>query len=153
MKKRLLFIFLLISAALLTSSCYLVLGVDFDELTFEEHLASWKELDYKNYSFTYTENYNLLKKTEFTVTVTNGEKDTTSNSRNIYCIEDLFDYTKKLYDRYVTSEHDGNITFGVSYQADYHYPYIIKIRRKTFGNLINDETRTIRISNFSTSNQ
>ena len=152
MKKRLSFIFLLIFAALLTSSCYLVLGVDFDELTFEEELASWKELDYQNYSFTYTERYNLFKKTEFTVTVINGEKDTNKNARNIYCIEDLFDYTMKLYDRYVSSEHDGNITFGVSYQPDYHYPYIIKIRRnERLDNLTGDESRTIRISNFYTS--
>lgn len=149
MKKRLLFILLLISAVLLTSACYMVVGVNFDELTFEEQLASWKELDYKNYSFTYTERIGLFKKTEFSVTVKDGEKDTNKNARDIYCIEDLFDYTMKLYDRNVTAEHSGNVTFGVSYHPDYYFPNIIKIRHnESLDNFLGDRPMTIRINSF-----
>ena len=102
MKKISFFIILLIFSLVVTS-CYYVVGIDFDEDTLKEELAFWKENDLENYSFTYNENTGRFTKRTYDVVVRDGQKKASSSLEKIASIEDVFDYVEELYKKYVAS--------------------------------------------------
>lgn len=156
MKKISFFIILLIFSLVVTS-CYYVVGIDFDEDTLKEELAFWKENDLENYSFTYNENTGRFTKRTYDVVVRDGQKKASSSLEKIASIEDVFDYVEELYKKYVASgDYKGDVSFGVTYDSTYHYPNIIKLSIKetrynsTFGiyEIVNVYSKTIKITDF-----
>ena len=156
MKKISFFIILLIFSLVVTS-CYYVVGIDFDEDTLKEELAFWKENDLENYSFTYNENTGRFTKRTYDVVVRDGQKKASSSLEKIASIEDVFDYVEELYKKYVASgDYKGDVSFGVTYDPTYHYPNIIKLSIKETGynstfeiyEIVNVYSKTIKITDF-----
>ena len=158
--KKISFFILLLTFPFVVNSCYYVVGIDFDEDTFKEEFALWKEKDLQNYSFTYNENTGRSTKRTYDVVVRDGKKQPISSTERIGSIEDVFDHIDELYQKYVASgDYKGDVSFGVTYDSTYHYPNIMKLSidetryNSAFDiyEIVNIYSKTIKITAFKES--